>query len=509
MAYLEEVYCLSGVPTVTFVEPQRYAEIKVSVRTPGRCIVVEGPSGIGKTTTIEKVIEELKLEIPVTTLSARKQDDLEYIAALPGIADAGIVIVDDFHRLSDGVKSQLSDHMKVLADTGSNSSKLILIGINKAGQQLVKFAHDLGMRVDVFRLEANAEDRILELIGKGEGALNIDLDAKQDIVKSAHGSFQLAQMLCHRLCVLGGVTETRQVRCNISLPLDVVIEEAMTDLSRQFQETALLFARGSKLRREGRAPYLHILRWLAESTDWSLDLREAVREHPEHRSSIGQVLDKGYLQALLNDKSDLFDPYFHYEPSTCVVSVEDPKLLFYLKNLVWRAFTKKVGFPASLFAARYDFALSFAGAERDVAQRLFEILSEREVSVFYDENEQHRILAENLEEYLGPIYRRDAHYVLPLLSPAYPSRIWTKFESDNFRQRFGENAVIPIRYITAQPGYFSDERRYGGLSFDPNQDLEIQLQSIAETLCRRLVEDRQQDETRVVEEFLGDETEAT
>lgn len=54
MALLEEVFRLSGMPTYTFVEPMRYEEIKVAVRTPGRCIVVEGPSGIGKTTTITK-----------------------------------------------------------------------------------------------------------------------------------------------------------------------------------------------------------------------------------------------------------------------------------------------------------------------------------------------------------------------------------------------------------------------------------------------------------------------
>jgi len=60
MAYLEEVFRLSGVPTITFVQPERYHEIKVSVRTPGRCMVLEGPSGIGKTTTVTRVLTELR-----------------------------------------------------------------------------------------------------------------------------------------------------------------------------------------------------------------------------------------------------------------------------------------------------------------------------------------------------------------------------------------------------------------------------------------------------------------
>lgn len=82
--------------------------------------------------------------------------------------------------------------------------------------------------------------------------------------------------------------------------------------------------------------------------------------------------------------------------------------------------------------------------------------------------------------------------MVPFLSPEFPTRIWTKFESDNFRQRFGENAVIPIRYSTARPGFFSDDQKYGGIAFDPKGDVEAQLQKIAEVLCRKLVEERRE-----------------
>ena len=207
---------------------------------------------------------------------------------------------------------------------------------------------------------------------------------------------------------------------------------------------------------------------------------------------MGQVIDKGYLSALLRNKerSASLGDYFHFETSTAILSVEDPKLIFYLKNLVWRAFTREVGFPSDVFQHRYDFALSLAGANREHARRLFDILTEREVVTFYDEDEQHRILAQNVETYLAPIYRSEAKYVVPFLSPEYPTRIWTKFESDNFRQRFGENAVIPIRYSTSRPGFFSDDPKYGGIAFDPTGDVEEQLQIIAEMLCKKLIEER-------------------
>lgn len=495
MALLEEVFRLSGVPTHTFVAPIRYDAIKVGVRTPGRSVVLEGPSGIGKTTTVANVIEELGKGDAILQLSARKPDDLAIIEGLPGMARIGTVVVDDFHRLSDALKANLSDYMKVLADAGDEESQLVLIGINKAGDQLVRFAHDLGMRIDIFKMEANPPEKIEELIGKGEAVLNVVIRDKAGVASRSQGSFHIAQVLCHSLCLEAGVTETQVDQLQIDQSVDVVIERVMADLSRAFMTPAIEFARGSKIRREGRAPYLHILKWLSESEDWSLDLEEAIRMHPEHKGSIGQVIEKGHLETLLRDKEDILGPYFHYEASTKILSVEDPKMIFFLRNLVWREFSRKVGFSSDHFKGTYDFALSFAGADRNAAKRLFEILTEREVVVFYDENEQHRIVARDVEEYLAPIYRSEANYVLPLLSKEYPKRIWTKFESDQFRTRFGENSVVPIRFRDVEPGFFSEEQRYGGMAFDPAGDLETQLQEIAETLCKRLEEDRASEAT--------------
>ena len=411
----------------------------------------------------------------------------------------GTVIVDDFHRLDDATKARLSDFMKVLADSGNPSSKLILIGINKAGQQLVKFAHDLGLRVDVFKLETNSDEQLQKLIMQGEAALNITLPDKEAITRHAQGSFQIAQLLCHKLCVLAHVTETAATLKAITTSLNVAIEDVMVDLARQFKEAAVTFARGSKIRREGRAPYLHILRWLSETEEWSIDLSDAVNVHADMKRSVEQVIDKGppglgqsYLQALLSDpeKSDPLSPYFHYEPSTTVLSVEDPKLVFYLKNVIWRVFTLQVGYRADYFKGRYDFAFSFARPNRDLARTLHDLLTEREVVSFYDENEQHNIIAQNIEDYLAPIYRSEARYVVVLQSPEYPKRAWTKFEGDNVRERFGTRSVIPIRYTTVVPGFFNDDAKYGGLLFDPSEDLKAQTQGIAITLCKRIIEDK-------------------
>jgi hypothetical protein len=97
---LEEVFKIGGTPTHTFVHPVEYPSLLVALRTPGRGVVIEGPSGIGKTTSVTKALSELCLADKVVSLSARKPEEVELIQDLPNIRDFGTVIIDDFHRLA-------------------------------------------------------------------------------------------------------------------------------------------------------------------------------------------------------------------------------------------------------------------------------------------------------------------------------------------------------------------------------------------------------------------------
>ena len=59
---LFEVFKPSGIPTITFVQPPRFSALKLSLAQPGRGLVVEGPSGIGKTTALKRAQEMLAKE---------------------------------------------------------------------------------------------------------------------------------------------------------------------------------------------------------------------------------------------------------------------------------------------------------------------------------------------------------------------------------------------------------------------------------------------------------------
>jgi hypothetical protein len=261
-------------------------------------------------------------------------------------------------------------------------------------------------------------------------------------------------------------------------------------LAGSFYKRAETFAKGKKLRREGRAPYLQILRWLALSDEWTIDLDREMAKNSRLRGSVGQVVEKGHLRNHLNEQADTLGDLLHYDPEAHVLAVEDPKFFFFIKNMPWNKFAERIGYFDVSFSSRYDFALSFAGSDRDVAGMLFEALSELEHEVFYDHNEQARILAENVEEYLAPIYKTEASFVIVILGPDYPERVWAKFESEQFSQRFGERSVIPIWFKGQSYSPFDVSRTVGGETIDRTQPLKPQIDAIAERLAKKLTDHR-------------------
>jgi hypothetical protein len=481
---LEEVFKISGVPTHTFVEPSEYARLRVALRTPGRGLIVEGPSGIGKSTAVARALGTLELEGGVQLLTARDPGDVGYIELLPGMGNFGIVVLDDFHVLEDRIRREIADLLKRLADTEAKRSKLIIVGINRAGDSLIEYAPDLANRVDTILFEVEPDEKVRELIAQGEAAFNVSIDAGDKIVEGAQGSFYLAQLLCHELCTEAGVIEEPEEHQILNTSYSSVRRRVMERQARRFGKPIMDFVRGPRFRPGGRANYLHILSWLKDAESWAISLHEELAMHPSEKASVGQVVEKGYL--LSATSSEEIARLMHFDATTKVLSVEDPQLVFYLRNLDWPEFVKQTGFTRVDITEEYDFALSFAGEDRAFAEKLYDHLSDLELSVFYDQAEQHRILAEDLEEFLGPIYRSNASYIVVILGPEYGERRWTRFESDQFKEHFGENRVIPIWSTKAMPTAFDVTRDIGGATFDPDGDLDKQAAELAELCARKL-----------------------
>ena len=97
---------------------------------------------------------------------------------------------------------------------------------------------------------------------------------------------------------------------------------------------------------------------------------------------------------------------------------------------------------------KYDIAISFAGEDREIAENIATKLSEKKVSVFYDNFEKADIWGKNLYDYLSSIYSDKSKYCIMLLSKHYEKKLWTNLERKSAQARaFRENReyILPIR----------------------------------------------------------------
>jgi hypothetical protein len=420
-------------------------------------------------------------------LSARKPEDIDFVKELPSMQPFGVVIIDDFHKLPTPTKAAIADLMKVLADEGGAGSKVIVIGINKAGESLISFADDLTNRLEIIPFETNPDAKVVEVVRLGEEALNVRINIKDEIVAAAHGSFYLAQMLAFNTCIEANILCRQDANVETHSSFPTIKGRVFETLSQRFYQRTRDFAKGTRFRREGRAPYLHLLYWLGTSEQWTLSLDQCIMHHPEFRGSLIQIIEKDYLRELMQAVPTI-NEVLHFEER--LLTIEDPQYIFFLRNLSWPRFATDIGYLSVEFPSQYDFALSFAGSQRAIAEAIFNRLQDGEFEVFYDKNEQHRILAADIEDNLRPIYQSDAQYIIALLSKEYPKRIWTKFESEQFKKRLHEGAVIPIWFTDAPPGMFDETARLGGFTFDPSGNVEKQIIEICEQLRRKIGEAR-------------------
>lgn len=298
-------------------------------------------------------------------------------------------------------------------------------------------------------------------------------------------------MLCAEVCKKNAILEEQATLTSTEASFEAVKATVWERLSVRFRERTRKLCSGTRFRREGRAPYLHLLYWLATQNEWSLSIPDAVRARPDMRGSVGQVVEKGYLKELVENDPDIAQ-VVHFEEISEILVIEDPQYIFYIRNIPWSAFAAELGFTLAQFPHKYDFALSFAGEDRFVAENIFRSLQERELEVFYDKNEQYRIIAEDVEEYLRPIYQSEAAFVICVMGPHFPKKVWTRFESQQFKDRFVDGQVIPVVLEGVDIGVFDRLDKVGRIAWLGSRDVTEQAEAIAEELCRKLGEKRRE-----------------
>ena len=399
----------------------------------------------------------------------------------------GIVVIDDFHLLDKERQKKLADLLKLCADEGRTDLKLVLIGINNAGQNLVDMTPDLNGRIDTIKFERNASDKIRELIRKGEKALNIEIPNKEEIIHRSYGSFHVTQMLCKSCCIADNVLGYQDIHYCVKSSISQVIADKIVELGRLYKTGAQVFAKGNKFRRNGNLPYFHLLQWLSETEDGTIYINELIQKYPQYKYSLNQISEKGHIEKLLDMQHITLEKYLYYDVNSKMLAIYDPKFLFYLKNLNWDDFAKELGIAFNRKSEQqYEVALSFAGEKREFAKAIFNMLVENEVSVFYDNDASSEMLGKDLKEYFEPIYKSDAKYVIVLMDEFYSNKVWTLFESESYRKKWDENAVIPVIFDNYQPSVNDKLYSIGYKRMYTDSDINQQVQQFVSELILKL-----------------------
>lgn len=358
---LVDVFKQSGVPTVTFVEPEKFTLLKLALTQQGRGVVIQGPSGIGKTTALKKAVEELRLKGVVSEfeiLSARRREDVQRLSSIEKW-HKGVVALDDFHRLDKQLREQLIDYLKYLADYETIDKKFVIIGIPQTGRKLVEFSFDVATRIHICKLGKVSDELILNMIGKGEKALNIIFDRKTDIVRAASGSLNIAQFLCFQLVARENIDKTqdrtREIQCN----LEEAISEVMEQISLKFGEIVRCFA---SLGHNRDYTSIQILQQLARTEDGFLALRPLKDLRPDLAKGIDQFLSDNYMDKLYN-KYPQTNNHLLFDPSTPALIIDDPQLTFYLLQTSTSQLVRTVGKSEAVSRNRVIVSYSHADAE--------------------------------------------------------------------------------------------------------------------------------------------------
>lgn len=333
---LAAIFSRSGDPKRLYVPPSQLRRIKSHVHSPGRGLVIEGPSKIGKTTALRQAIGDL----PVRWLNAIELDgERDVLTLIEEREIEGLVVIDNAQRLSDSAMERLARRMRVEADHRAPSGKLIVVSTPGIGQRLTNRQRDLSGRFDEVRMLRQPDEKIRELVDLVERVARLRFTYKESIVRASRGSFQLAREICFESALAAEIDEVPKVETAIPTKLADVLREVQSALRRQFDDLVLSLATadaGSETPGAGLA----FLWKLSRTEEDGVALSALKRDYPMLSWDIwesGQFEPVGRGSAKLEDGGAQGGP----DPKEIVQLVsgrlvsEDPLFRFYLQGLRW------------------------------------------------------------------------------------------------------------------------------------------------------------------------------
>lgn len=339
---IQNIFRLNGPPDITFVEPSQFPALQVELDTLGSGLIVEGPSRVGKSTAVRKVLALQSPAHPQCWIDG-KLPPSDFEGLLDGVVrgeNPGHLIIDDVHHLDDALKRQLAVRMKILADQERPQAKVTLIGINPIGSSLTEALPDLSGRFRIIRMDRQKDVKIAELILKGEQAANIRFTRRDELITEAGGSFFIAQLLCYQAAVNAGIRFALEQPRDVTLGPADVMESIQEELRARYHGDLRDFAAYDEAP-PPRGGCLALLWMLSQTDDGDVSIGEAIYRYPDLAPAL-QWLRSSNLQRCFQEQPRL-SQLLYYNRAAATLSLEDPLLKFYLRKLDWRALARASG----------------------------------------------------------------------------------------------------------------------------------------------------------------------
>jgi hypothetical protein len=131
----------------------------------------------------------------------------------------------------------------------------------------------------------------------------------------------------------------------------------------------------------------------------------------------------------------------------------------------------------------YDVALSFAGEDRHYARDVASFLRQKEVRVFFDEDESARLLGRDLEPLLASVYREKSQLCVVFSSASYVRKPWTLLELEAAQKRNAESRGEYLLRVklddTPLPGVAESIAFMDGRALSPEKTADMVIAKLA------------------------------
>jgi hypothetical protein len=197
---------------------------------------------------------------------------------------AGRYIIDDFHRLTQLLQGQIADIAKLSAEADANAGfpKLVIVGINQVGSELIQLLPDIAERAGIHKITPGRPEDIDKLINSGCERLNIRIIGADEIYAETRGDYWLTQQICQSICAAANVTNTVERRVDVAFQIGDIRKRVVDRLRAAYYSAVKEFCRGRRFR-PSNDPYFKLLRAVGQQDSSIVDLNEMANSLPDVR----------------------------------------------------------------------------------------------------------------------------------------------------------------------------------------------------------------------------------